>query len=80
MAEGSQQQQQQQQQQLNPLQSLALAVDRIRRVQNHVELNQPGQRQIIVMLREAGDLVWGEIERVQQAQQQQQQQQAQQQQ
>ena len=75
MAEGNQQQQQQQQ--LNPLQSLALAVDRIRRVQNHVELNQPGQRQVIVMLREAGDLVWGEIERVQQEQQQQQAQQQQ---
>lgn len=68
MAEGNQQER-------NPLQNLALSLDRIRRVQSHVELNAPAQRQVINMLREAGDLVWGEIERIQQQQQQQQQQQ-----
>ena len=66
MAEGGQQQQQ------NPAQQLAKALGHIRRVQSQVELNAPGQGEIINRLREAGDLVWGEIERIQQQQQQQQ--------
>jgi hypothetical protein len=73
MAEGNQQQQQQQ----DPLQRLATALQHIRRVQNYVELNSPAQTEMIVMMREAGDLVWGEIVRIQQARQQQQQQQQQ---
>ena len=60
MAEGSQQQQQ------SPTQRLARALSDIRKVQNMVELNYPQQSDAIKMLREAGDLVWGEIERMQQ--------------
>ena len=75
MAEGNQQQQQQQ----DPLQRLATALQHIRRVQNYVELNSPAQTEMIRMMREAGDLVWGEIVRIQQVRQQQQQQQQQQQ-
>ena len=62
MAEGNQQQAQ------NPTQALGQAVDRIRRVQNAIELNAPAQENVINMLREAGDLVWAEIERRQQQQ------------
>lgn len=64
MAEGNQQQQQ------NPTQSLTQALDRIRRVQATIELNAPNQGELINMLREAGDLVWGVIEQQQQQQQQ----------
>ena len=71
MAESNQQQQQQQ----DPVQRLATALANIRRAQNYVELNAPAQGDMINMLREAGDLVWGEIERIQQVRQQQQQQQ-----
>ncbi len=71
MVEGNQQQQQVQ----DPMQRLALALAHIRRVQNHVELNYPAQGNTITMLREAGDLVWDEIARIQQVRQQQQQQQ-----
>jgi len=63
MAEGNQQQAQ------NPTQALGQAVDRIRRVQNAIELNAPAQENVINMLREAGDLIWAEIERRQQQQQ-----------
>jgi hypothetical protein len=63
MAEGNQQQAQ------NPTQALGQAVDRIRRAQNAIELNAPAQENVINMLREAGDLVWAEIERRQQQQQ-----------
>jgi hypothetical protein len=63
MAEGNQQQQQQQQ---SPAQQLARAVTNIRKVQNMVELNYPNQGDAIHMLREAGDLVWVEIQRMQQ--------------
>lgn len=69
MAEG------QQPQERNPAQNLALALDRVRRVQNMLELNAPGQSDAINMMREAGDLIWIEIQRIQQQQQQQQQQQ-----
>ena len=66
---GGQQQHQQQQQQLSPAQRLARALQGIRQVQNFMELNHPQQGQAIAVLREAGDLVWGEIERMQQQQQ-----------
>jgi hypothetical protein len=69
MSEGNQQQQQ------DPTQRLATALSHIRTVQNYVELNSPAQGEMINMLREAGDVVWGEIERIQQQRQQQQQQQ-----
>ena len=68
MTEGNQQQTQ------NPTQALAQAVDHIRRVQSAMELNAPAQENVIDMLRQAGDLIWAEIERRQQQQQQQQQQ------
>jgi hypothetical protein len=77
MAESNQQRQQQQQQQ-DHVQRLATALSHIRKVQNYVELNAPAQGEMILMLREAGDLVWGEIQRIQQVRQQQQQQQQQQ--
>jgi len=72
MAQGNQQQQQQ-----DPVQRLATALAHIRRAQNYIELNAPAQGDMITMLRQAGDLVWGEIERIQQVRQQQQQQQQQ---
>jgi hypothetical protein len=84
MAEGGQQQGQQQQgqqqqgqqqqgqQQLSPAQRLARALQGIRQVQNLLELNSPQQTNAIAALREAGDLVWAEIQRMQQQQQQQQ--------
>ena len=72
MTEGQQQQQQ------DPVQRLAIALQHIRRVQNYVELNAPAQGDMINMMRQAGDLVWGEIARIQQVRQQQQQQQQQQ--
>ena len=61
MTEGNQQQQ-------SPAQQLARAVTNIRKVQNMVELNYPNQGDAIHMLREAGDLVWAEIQRMQQQQ------------
>ena len=75
MTEGNQQQQQQPPQ--DPVQRLAIALQHIRRVQNYVELNAPAQGDMINMMRQAGDLVWGEIARIQQVRQQQQQQQQQ---
>ena len=63
MSEGGQQQQQQ-----NPLQNLAQALTGIRQVQNLMELNYPAQEGAISTLREAGDLVWKEIQRMQQQQ------------
>jgi hypothetical protein len=65
-----QQQQQPQQQQLSPAQRLARALTGIRQVQNMMELNYPQQGQAIQVLREAGDIVWAEIQRMQQQQQQ----------
>jgi hypothetical protein len=62
MAEGNQQQAQ------NPVQALAQAVDHIRRVQSMMELNAPAQEDVINRLRQAGDLIWTEIERRQQQQ------------
>ena len=81
MAEGNQQQQQQaqqqqaqqqQQQELSPTQRLGRALSDVRKVQNLMELNYPGQGEAIKMLREAGDLVWAEIQRMQQRARQQQ--------
>jgi hypothetical protein len=68
-----------QQQQQDPVQRLAVALSHIRKVQNYLELNTPAQGEMINMMRQAGDLVWEEIARIQQARQQQQQQQQQQQ-
>ena len=68
MAEGNNQQQPQQ----NPMQALGQAVDHIRRVQSTIELGAPAQEEMIDLLRQAGDLIWAEIERRQQQQQQQQ--------
>ena len=66
-----------QQQQQDPVQRLATALSHIRKVQHYLELNAPAQGEMINMMRQAGDLVWGEIERIQQVRQQQQQQQQQ---
>ena len=60
---------QQQQQQLSSEQRLARAVTAIREVQNWMELNYPQHGQAIQTLREAGDLVTGEIQRMLQQQQ-----------
>ena len=68
-----------QQQQQDPAQRLAIALSHIRKVQNYLELNAPAQGEMINMMRQAGDVVWGEIERIQRVRQQQQQQQQQQQ-
>jgi hypothetical protein len=58
-----------QQQQLSPEQRLARAGTAIREVQNWMELNYPQHGRAIQVLREAGDLVTGEIQRRQQQQQ-----------
>lgn len=65
----AQQQQQGGQQQQSPAQRLAQALSHIRKVQNLLEMNFPGQGEAIKMQREAGDLVWTEIQRMQQQQQ-----------
>jgi hypothetical protein len=67
MVEGNQQSAQ------NPTQALGQAVDLIRKVQSAMELNAPAEENVIKMLREAGDLIWAEVQRRQQQQQQQQQ-------
>jgi hypothetical protein len=73
MTQGDQQQgQQQEAQQPNPLQLLGRALTDIRKVQNVLELKYPDQGDAIKMQREAGDLVWNEIQRLQQQQQNQQ--------
>jgi hypothetical protein len=72
--QGQQQQGQQQQEQQSPTQRLSRALAEIRKVQNMIEMKMPQQGEAIGMLREAGDIVWSEIERQQQAAQQQQQQ------
>jgi len=74
MTQGDQQQGQQQeqdQQQQSPTQRLTQALTSIRKVQNLLELNYPQQGDAIKMQRKAGDLVWAEIQRMQQQQQQQ---------
>jgi hypothetical protein len=73
MTQGDQQQgQQQEDQQPSPLQLLGRALADIRKVQNLLELQYPDQGDAIKMQREAGDLVWSEIQRMQQQQQSQQ--------
>lgn len=62
MAEGNQQQ--------SSTQRLGHVLANIRKVQNLLELNYPQQGEAIKMLREAGDVVWEEIRRMQQSQQQ----------
>lgn len=61
---------QQGRQQANPLQVLGRALTDIRKVQNMLELNYPDQGDAIKMQREAGDLIWHEIQRLQQQSQQ----------
>ncbi len=68
MAESRQQQQQQQQQQLSPAQQLARALTGIRQVQHMLELNYPQLVNAIRVQRAEGDLVWAEIQRIQQQQ------------
>jgi hypothetical protein len=63
---------QQEDQQPSPLQLLGRALNDIRRVQNLLELSFPDQGDAIKMQREAGDIVWNEIQRLQQQQQDQQ--------
>ena len=70
--EDQQQGQQQEDQQPSPLQLLGRALTDIRKVQNLLELRYPDQGDAIKMQREAGDLVWNEIQRIQQQQQNQQ--------
>ena len=71
MTQGDRQQGQQQEgQQPNPLQLLGRALTDIRKVQNLLELQYPDQGDAIKMQREAGDLVWNEIQRMQQQSQQ----------
>jgi hypothetical protein len=73
MAQQDQQQGQQQEgQQPSALQLLGRALTDIRKVQNLLELKYPDQGEAIKMQREAGDLVWNEIQRMQQQQQDQQ--------
>jgi hypothetical protein len=66
----SQQQQSadQQQQQASPQQLLGRALSDIRKVQNLLELNYPDQGEAIKMQREAGDLIWAQLQRMQQQQ------------
>ena len=67
--QGQQQEGQQQEgQQPSPLQLLGRALTDIRKVQNLLELKYPDQGEAIKMQREAGDLVWNEIQRLQQQQ------------
>ena len=64
------QQQGGQQQQASPVQLMGRALTDIRKVQNMLELQNPGQTEAIKMQREAGDLVWQVIQSMQQSQQQ----------
>lgn len=63
---GGQQQGGQEQQQPSPTQMLGRALTDIRKVQNMLELQNPGQTEAIKMQREAGDLVWQVIQQSQQ--------------
>jgi hypothetical protein len=60
--------QQQQQRQLSPAQQLTRALTGIRQVQHMLELNYPQLVNAIRVQRAAGDLVWAEIQRIQQQQ------------
>jgi hypothetical protein len=63
-----QQSEDQQQQQASPQQLLGRALSDIRKVQNLLELNYPDQGEAIKMQREAGDLIWAQLQRMQQQQ------------
>lgn len=69
---GQQQQQQGGQQQVSPVQLMGRALTDIRKVQNMLEMQSPGQTEAIKLQREAGDLVWQVIQAMQQPQQSQQ--------
>jgi hypothetical protein len=58
----------QQQQQASPQQLLGRALSDIRKVQNLLELNYPDQGDAIKMQREAGDIIWAQLQRMQQQQ------------
>lgn len=69
MSEDTQQQraqQQQAQQNQSPTQRLERVLAEIRKVQNMLEMTYPHQGDAIKMLREAGDLVWEEMQEKQQ--------------
>ncbi len=68
--QGGQQRGGQQQQRPSPVQLMGRALTDIRKVQNMLELQNPGQTEAIKMQREAGDLVWQVIQAMQQSQQQ----------
>ncbi len=68
--QGGQQRGGQQQQRPSPVQLMGRALTDIRKVQNMLELQNPGQTEAIKMQREAGDLVWQVIQSMQQSQQQ----------
>lgn len=67
--QGGGQQQGGQQQQPGPVQLMGRALTDIRKVQNMLEIQSPGQTQAIQMQREAGDLVWQVIQQMQRQQQ-----------
>ena len=66
MSENTQQQQAQQNQ--SPTQRLERVLAEIRKVQNMLEMTYPHQGDAIKMLREAGDLVWEEVQEKRQQQ------------
>jgi hypothetical protein len=66
--DNQQQQESEGQQQASPQQLLGRALSDIRKVQNLLELNYPDQGEAIKMQREAGDLIWAQIQRMQQQQ------------
>jgi len=65
VAEGGQQQRQGGQQQASPVQLMGRTLTDIRKVQNMLEMQSPGQTEAIKMQREAGDLVWQVIQSMQ---------------
>lgn len=73
--EGQQQNQQQgQEQQQSPVQRMQRALAEIRKVQHTMEMTYPNREDEIKMLRDAGDLVWQEVQDKQREQKEQQQQ------
>lgn len=63
------QQEQGQQQEQSPVQKMQRALAQIRKVQHTMEMNYPNREDEIQMLREAGDIVWHEIQEKQKQQQ-----------
>ncbi len=73
MAQEQQQGQgQQQEQEQSPVKKMQRALAQIRKVQHTMEMNYPGREDEIKMLREAGDIVWQEVQEKQKEQKQQQ--------